>query len=252
MGSGDLDIQPFIREKSDRNCAVAWFAGDFPLSTWQPTENELCPVPTGKLQQFEGFVWNEFEEFWVATKGSNLRPGQILVLPTSAGGYNAITGWTGDPTDKPTLLERTGIRDHYSDDRSTQSYMPVSLAQHSLDVRQEMQQLMNELSFELPEELLDIAQWHDLGKAHWVFQSALGSPEPIGAKGKFKKRYERCGFRHELASALARDETHNKPFYFAYLVAAHHGKVRGTITPLSYEETTYRVSSQGKVFQRWI
>ena len=37
--------------------------------------------------------------------------------------------------------------------------------------------------------------------------------------------YQRRGFRHELASAIGA-LIHGKSFLFAYIVAAHHGKVR--------------------------
>ena len=95
------------------------------------------------------------------------------------------------------------------------------------------------------------AQWHDVGKAHDCFQAMLRlgpyQPEdPTGlyakSKNPFSFRHDdrtRLGFRHELASALAwllagppdapeRD-------LVAYLIAAHHGKVRLSIRSMPNE-----------------
>jgi CRISPR-associated endonuclease/helicase Cas3 len=94
------------------------------------------------------------------------------------------------------------------------------------------------------------ARWHDVGKAHPEFQARLtwGCDEPIPAGGPFAKSgisrfdYKRKGFRryfrHELASALAflahAAEEADRDLV-AYLVAAHHGKVRTAIRALPDE-----------------
>ena len=71
----------------------------------------------------------------------------------------------------------------------------------------------------------DCAQWHDLGKAHSQFRNAIDNRDRIWAKAPTMSRYQRRGFRHELASAIGA-LLNGKPFLFAYIVAAHHGKVR--------------------------
>jgi CRISPR-associated endonuclease/helicase Cas3 len=96
------------------------------------------------------------------------------------------------------------------------------------------------------------ALWHDVGKAHDEFQKALrfGSLQPADTEvlyAKSRNPYdpkalakERHGFRHELASALAwllagpRDVTEGD--LIAYLIAAHHGKVRLSIRALPDEK----------------
>lgn len=90
------------------------------------------------------------------------------------------------------------------------------------------------------------ARWHDLGKAHEAFQAMLCGPDPqrrLQLWAKSDSRRARCArpfFRHELASALAWLQTRGthtaEGDLIAYLVAAHHGKVRLSIRSLPGEE----------------
>ena len=243
----DLDIAEFIREESDRNVYVAWFSGDLPPDDWQPIEDELCPVPIYKLKGFKGYQWNDFETCWQPIK--RLRRGEVIVLPQNAGGYSATLGWTGSLIDVPSIPKNTEQREFYHQDKRSYTKAFVSLKDHSQDAAEEMINILARLPFEIPLNLPEIARWHDLGKAHEIFQAAMGlkHPDSVWAKGHFSKRYMRRGFRHELASALAA-LYHGKPFYFAYLVAAHHGKVRCTIAPMPWElSNTYRGIESGDV-----
>lgn len=236
----DEDIQVYIRDIKETNCSVAWFVGDVPPKDWLPTEDDLCPVPVSKLKGFSGYVWNAYQEEWSECERMKVKPGQIVVLPQHSGGYSTAMGWTGKQKDIPEVNSIISRRDLYSNDLETERYPFVSLQQHSLDVRYQMMRIGNALSFDIPAVLLEIAQWHDLGKGHEVFQEAINAPKEVkGAKGRFVSRYKRRGFRHELASALAA-LYHKKPFFFAYLLAAHHGKVRVKIEPMFYEKGTYR------------
>jgi CRISPR-associated endonuclease/helicase Cas3 len=92
--------------------------------------------------------------------------------------------------------------------------------------------------------LADAARWHDAGKGHEVFQHGVQKANPSldqsvrwaksGAKGRLW--YARPHFRHELGSALAVLKAHPEwPFVVAYLIAAHHGKVRLSIRALPGE-----------------
>ena len=95
---------------------------------------------------------------------------------------------------------------------------------------------------------------NDVGKAHLAFQLAMrdapqlrdATPDKLWAKsgGKGKPNYrmpngtKRNGFRHELASALAWLVHHGAETdanLIAFLIAAHHGKVRGSIRSLPNE-----------------
>lgn len=166
----------------------------------------------------------------------------------------------------PTPASSVGIDGDYEDDLAAQINAWQTLSEHSDDLRAEMQVILHAvgLSERLGIALLTAARWHDLGKRHYVFQDAIKlehdrhglRPEPFrdrrdlakapgpnkktGDRGWWK-RYERKHFRHELASALAvLQESHGQipdelRDLIAYLVAAHHGKVRLSIRSMPDE-----------------
>ena len=90
------------------------------------------------------------------------------------------------------------------------------------------------------------ARWHDLGKAHEVFQDTMrrglggraAGPGVLLAKTAGRPRHGRPYFRHELASALAflaHEGWSRDADLVAYLIAAHHGKVRLNLRALPRE-----------------
>src|SRR5207244_7194535 len=88
------------------------------------------------------------------------------------------------------------------------------------------------------------AHTHDLGKAHNIFQETMRRAYPgsddqtIWAKSGGRARHARQGFRHELASALAwlaKGEGDDRDLV-AFLLAAHHGKVRLSLRALPTDE----------------
>ena len=107
------------------------------------------------------------------------------------------------------------------------------------------------------------ARWHDVGKVHDVFQSTmrrgLGDREnesdlPL-AKTVKQSRHKRPFFRHELASALAllaHEEWSRDADLIAYLVAAHHGKVRMNLRALPRERAPSDSDRVGARFARGI
>ena len=99
------------------------------------------------------------------------------------------------------------------------------------------------------------ARWHDVGKAYGPFQARLGraGDGPLLAKSRLADRGDREDkavradgpdqlrryFRHELASALAFLDQHDREpdaDLTAFLIAAHHGKVRMGLRALPGEE----------------
>jgi len=234
----DDDIEQYIRRPEKKTVNVAWriWEGSEPPSHWTIQERECCPVPLEKFRAFvtanevQAWKFNYKEQAW--ERAQSIGPKEIILIPCSAGGYDAPMGWTGDSHDIPEPIPVVDQPDRDKDDYSSFSSTWVTLTQHSIDTAREMAELLRRigrlLSPELQQLLMDCARWHDLGKAHPVFQETMnGDPNEIWAKsdGSGRKFHARKGFRHELASALAAI-AHGKDFLFAYLLAAHHGKVR--------------------------
>lgn len=142
-----------------------------------------------------------------------------------------------------------GEAEGYDEDPRSEIDVPVSLVAHLRHVAEEADNLCSALEVE-PEirtVVVRAAHWHDLGKAHDVFQKTMRKglssckvpDDLLLAKTTGKNlRHERRYFRHELASALSLF-THEKwtreADLVAYLVAAHHGKVRMNLRALPRE-----------------
>ena len=108
-------------------------------------------------------------------------------------------------------------------------------------MKHEAEQLRGALALDLPwDEVVSAAHWHDLGKVHPAWQqmitSNLSQAETEGGPYA-KRRTDRPGasrnarkfYRHELASALAYLAQTDASDLVAYMIAAHHGKVRTAI-----------------------
>ncbi|MES2792132.1 MAG: CRISPR-associated endonuclease Cas3'', partial [Planctomycetota bacterium] len=146
----------------------------------------------------------------------------------------------------------------------------MSLPAHLNLVTQAVEKLRDsKTSWEFPlpwPALVTAARWHDVGKSHPAFQNMLlnsrtdaserrdtlwaKSGHSSNGSGTFYKKAEywvdgasarenRVGFRHEFASALAwlHHSGHEADAnLIAFLIAAHHGKVRVSIRSLPNEE----------------
>ena len=263
----DVDIAPYIRDAEDTDIRVFW--RDFsagPEDQPEPTRDELCAVPIRqardwlkKVRQREGprvfridpqarakKAWTVFrEEPW---------PGLVLLVPSSAGGYVPDTGF--DPAIKaavkPVELEAEPPAVEESNDADPDSRQKgfVGLAKHLDNVAFETGLLCDGLGVcgDKRAAIIQAAYWHDLGKAHAEFQARMvaNSPEsdsrPEGLLAKAPKydrtKGRRAYLRHELASALAflaQAGWKREADLVAYLIAAHHGKVRLNLRPLPVE-----------------
>ena len=216
--------------------------------------------------------WDHLDETW--TQVSRAIPGQIYLVDLVMGGYSPELGWTKDKKHMPTLLPGAKDSPQaYDGDLLSRLGVWVTLADHTRNVCRELDSILKVVN--LPDDESEIlrtaALWHDAGKAHPVFQGAISAEEngehddEIWAKAKSMSRYDRKHFRHELASALiwlqsrnASEETADstrlgdrsnsvaseaQPYstgtasdnLIAYLIAAHHGKVRFSIRALPGE-----------------
>jgi len=268
LAGNDLDIDRFVRETEDSGVWVFWRSWEQPKSFEAPLETdgsyrreELCPVPIGEFKDFikkttggKVWRWDFLSGKWVPAVKNRIAPGQVFLLHSVVGGYSKEGGWDKDSSDPvESVLAPEQEKDIEPDANDADPLSEVNawqtIAEHTDELFKEMKNIEGTLSLDGAEGqvLLTAARWHDRGKAHFVFQRRLPEGRPkfgeiyAKASGKWGGRYERKHFRHELASALAvldprnafvPDEVRNLA---AYLVAAHHGKVRLSIRSLPEE-----------------
>ncbi len=256
IAGADLDISRFIREADDSDCLVFWRAAAPQEDAAAPARVELCPVPVGRLRQFAEkqrdkavWVWDALDRQW--THPERFVPGRTYWMLSSLGGYDPTLGF--DPGSKHhvnAVNQPEPPPEAHDDERGTCLPGVETLEEHTTAVVTLTAQLAANLHLpaELQAALKQAAQWHDIGKAHPVFQAALRRANPalaesvLYAKSGSQARlvFEgRPHFRHELASALAfralAAATTADRALVAYLIAAHHGKVRLSIRSLPGE-----------------
>ncbi|NQT12973.1 MAG: CRISPR-associated endonuclease Cas3'' [Planctomycetes bacterium] len=301
LAGNDLDVSRYIREGDDTDVQVYWRQWDEKQDRGQPptpsddtgecvfaapSREELCAVSIGNAKRFlealrkrkaakkskvgEAWRWNPLDQTWEGVRGNEVRPGMVLLLHIDAGGYDTKLGWTGDATDNqfeclPVEKERAKPDGMDNDDLGSR---PVLLTQHLRVVAVEARAIKEKLDGALEgvpwNSLLKAAEWHDVGKAHPAFQTAMHDSEQVKSEdpkqeklwaksgGEGFPRYRipgdngdekshdipRRGFRHELASALVwlnHAEGEADADLIAFLIAAHHGKVRGSIRSMPNE-----------------
>ena len=159
-----------------------------------------------------------------------------------------------------------GEAEGYDEDPRSGIGVPVSLSAHLGHVAKEADTLCRALAVDsgIRAAIVRAARWHDLGKAHEVFQNTMrrgldSCDVPDGlllAKTTNKNlRHERHYFRHELASALAflaHEKWSREADLVAYLVAAHHGKVRMNLRALPRERAPSDDDRSGARFARGV
>lgn len=271
LAGNDIDIDRYVRDADSSDVQVFWRdlererpANEEPL----PAREELCPVPIGDFRNFVetlrksklySYRRNFLDRTWEQIRTNEIYPGQCYMLDCAAGGYNPEHGWTGEAAKHESqhvrsLTDQTAAATANADDGTdadpySQMDRWQTLTEHSNAICAELANILDALRVNdmMRDTLITAARWHDLGKAHWVFRHGLpdGIPDPFvswaKAPGKWK-RYPRKLFRHELASALAVLQERKglipeeKRSLIAYLVAAHHGKVRLSIRSMPNEK----------------
>ncbi|MCA9071860.1 MAG: CRISPR-associated endonuclease Cas3'', partial [Planctomycetaceae bacterium] len=272
LAGNDLDVSRYIRDSDDTDFQVYWRnweGNDSPPENFpKPVREELCSVPLSQNSFFrknvnreDGWVWDALDRQWKSLKETGVRPGMTILLRDSVGGYKEKLGWTGDPKQKtkPVDIEDNTPDANEAMEEDDARVKPVELAEHLQDVAEEVAMIrkrLPDLDAVLPwEDLTTAAWWHDVGKAHEAFQTAARDgangvpPDMLLAKmaqngrpnyrvHKDEADVRRVGFRHELASALAYLAQHGEEpsaNLIAFLIASHHGKVRGSIRSLPNE-----------------
>ena len=266
----DIDVGCYVRDSDDSDVSVFW-RPELTANAAAPRREELCSVPVYVVRAWMNgvepeakkgkrtmplvtlFRWNHVDGEWcrVVTDRAVV-PGVSYMASCAAGGYVPDRGWAPKstaavpPVAPTTGPSKTEVVDGDANDGDALSFMErwVSLRDHATHARDEAEQIVARVP--LPADMRDVcvraAQAHDLGKAHPVFQETMNirlaaglSPMETWAKSGNLCRHKRRGFRHELASALAwlivgpEDERD----LIAYLLAAHHGKVRASLRALA-------------------
>ena len=282
LGGNHLDISRYIRDDKEREIQAFWreIDGEIPSPDLpMPSHDEICRVTVGAMTRFlKGhhiWIWDWMSSGWVEARGTNLRPGSMTLISAKDGGYSTEEGWTGADS-KPVLPVTSSVDGKVLDSQvvepGTHAFSDVTLIQHLEDARHEASVLTADLHEQLGDAesaaVVNAAWWHDIGKAHEAFQTAISDDGPGYGEAMAKsstaprrlkyrvtageKVIPRPYFRHELASALvllgSKEDIKDKALV-VHLVMAHHGKVRGAIRSLPDENEPYDV---GTLFARGV
>jgi CRISPR-associated endonuclease/helicase Cas3 len=268
LSGNDIDIQRFVRsDDTDTDVQVFWrdIPEDGPTSDEpSPHRGELCSVPIGHARAFlealaekkrgAGYVWDHLDGNWAKLNPKQMRPGLVILVSASAGGYDwteeSTTGKGWDPESKATVRsfppEQKKKEEAAGSDPLSEGSRTLTIAFHTQNVCDQLCELLTGIGNLLDSWSSDLekaARWHDVGKAHAAFQTGMRNanrtldPNQLWAKSGTvaRLRHGRKHFRHELASAIAALQQ-GLPFRVAYLIGAHHGKVRLAIRALPGED----------------
>lgn len=263
----DVDIADWVRDTGTPGVQVFWrdFKNDpnDPAPQPRPGRNELCPVSIGQARQYDKvkgaqlWTWDALNQRWTRLNRAP-RPGMQLLASAAFGGYDAVIGF--DPSTRkppvPVLDAPTQAPESYAEDWRSRQNRPIMLTDHLAHVAAHARRICNQVDEKVHRDaVIRAARWHDLGKAHHVFDATMHAcdlaPAGLLAKSPCNGRHERKFFRHELASMLAWLEQHDgepDADLIAYLILAHHGKVRTSLRSMPTEEP----ASDGQRFARGI
>lgn len=245
---------------------------------------DAVPALLGRLVAGQTWRWDPLVRRWQRHgKNDRLRPGLVLMLSAEAGGYRADLGFAADVRGRVEPLVSNGRSsdepEAYDGDPRSLLQRAIPLSRHLADVEVEARALCSALSAADTDVVAQAARWHDLGKAHEAFDTMLreahrrGTDVELGSgfwakagrkpdRKPRRTRYlvrdgereiERKHFRHELASMLAwlhgqRYADDQRTNLIAYLIAAHHGKVRLSLRALPEESEP----PDGRLFARGV
>ncbi|RIV28096.1 CRISPR-associated helicase Cas3' [Alicyclobacillaceae bacterium I2511] len=199
----DLDISPFVREVHDTDVQVYWrrVEKDGPHEhDWPPTQDEVCAVSLTQMKEYltvkksdqtrrpRVWLWDWLTGKWAGLQEKNPVPGQVFLLDSELGGYGPNLGflpgsWDPVPVTATALPER-GTQEELSNDDDPQTFLGyrVALTEHLYDVGRAAADMVEHFQTALGAPpltaVVEAANWHDVGKAHPVFQALLNKDLP--------------------------------------------------------------------------
>jgi CRISPR-associated endonuclease/helicase Cas3 len=245
-----------------------------------------APALLERLEPGQAWRWDPLVRRWQQhAKNDRLRPGLVLMIAADAGGYRNDLGFAAsekgrvEPLVRGTVVEQEP--EAYDGDPRSLQIKAVPLPRHLADAQSEADRLCAAFGLAGPERdaVVTADRWHDIGKIHEAFDTMLreahrkGTDQELGTgfwakagrdpdrkppRAKCRvtvdgREIERKHFRHELASMLAWLHKRNyasddRTNLVAYLIAAHHGKVRMSLRALPDESEP----PDGRLFARGV
>lgn len=239
LSGNDIDISRFVRSDDDSVDVQVFWRQEAPSNDWDAVESrrqaarreELCHVPLKSFR--EDFLQEEKEAYrfdyldgkWMMiTKRdkNSVVPGQQFWITADQGGYDKLLGWKPDvphlaadvvipPPDTVSKSWWERPDGFYDSDEWAQQSEWRTLAEHTQEVVDSLNEILNDLPVEMVSEferdvLRVTARWHDWGKAHDIFQSGLRSeiddpnkrtenlklPKELRAKSRRPARWINC------------------------------------------------------------
>lgn len=252
LTGNDIDVQRWIRNGRDADVGLFWRqvpASGPDADAKEPRREEICRVPVGMARKFlerqkdRAWVFDPAQERWRQLDPlRDLRPGNEIMIRSDAGGYTIQGGFDpGSSQEVPVVFvpEATSPDSEGGDPLSIRSVW-LDIATHTEHVVSMAQRILSEIGLppEWAQGVVNAARWHDRGKAHPAFQAKIPMeqrPEEWRERTDVAKAPESAWkkgpqqvIRHEIPGALAA-LAHGEKDLVAYLVAAHHGKVRLTL-----------------------
>lgn len=108
LAGADIDMGRFVRDGDERDVQVFW--RDLPVESkdWgalpRAERDELCAAPIEEVRKLaerlraaggllQLYHWDFLDRRWTVVRGSDLRPGMVVLAPRDAGGYDMTLGW---------------------------------------------------------------------------------------------------------------------------------------------------------------
>ena len=269
LSGNDLDIAPYIRDSDDLDVYLCWAQWEGRVRDDQrvPPHDARCAVSIKDVREFQKRVtlWRRLptRSGWQpVSSGPPIRPGEVLLVCASNGGYVQDTGFDARSTAPvPPIADETPTplgdpeteTSNASDELAVGCADWIPLDQHLLETEEEARALVTacDLSADVAADVVLAARLHDVGKAHPVWQDAICALAGDGADpvldgrpwaksaSRGRPNFGGAAFRHEFAGVLALQTSFESLLHGAhdrdlvlYLVMAHHGKLRVTVREL--------------------